>query len=73
MKVYLSGGMDAQGSKTIGIDNSDFKIANNSFGIIKELSLRFWGRRNSPLFYLCGRKCILYTTVYSDKCHPILL
>ena len=53
MKVYLSGGMDAQGSKTIGIDNSDFKVANNNFRIIKELSLRFWGRSNSLLFFIC--------------------
>lgn len=46
----FSGVKDAQGSKINRAHNSDFKIANNNFKFIKELSLRFWGRDHSPLF-----------------------
>lgn len=44
--------MDAQGSKITRARSSDFKVANNNFRIIKDLSLRFWGRRNSPPFFV---------------------
>ena len=40
----FSGVKDAQGSKIIRAHNSDFKIANNNFKFIKELSLKFRGR-----------------------------
>jgi hypothetical protein len=44
------GGKDAQGIKNARDCNLDFKTTSNGFRVIKDESLRFLGRRNSPFF-----------------------
>ena len=60
MKVDLSGGMDAQGFKIIEALDSDSKITNNSFRIVKESSLMFWGRRDLMILPFFIRMSVFY-------------